>query len=1220
MGADPETKSALTDGHTAPFEVDGPIAFGATTLIEASAGTGKTYALTAICVRLVAEHGIPIERILLVTFTRAATAELRDRVRKRLVEALRHLSVATDPATSDDPVLAALGRSPDGSPCGTDELEQRRSRLAQAISDFDAATISTIHGFCSQVRASIGVLSEQSTEAVPTQSETDLITQVCADLFFEELSTHSVSPFGTRNLDQLVKLVATARTLTEAEVLANSAMASDLAAVELVNRAVGEVDRRLERQGGQSFDSLLVGVRNAFRGDPRLVGALREQFPVALIDEFQDTDPVQWEIFRTVFAEGVSQGGPTPRALFLVGDPKQAIYAFRGGDIYTYLKAKDTADVRVLVTNQRSDPTVIDAMNRMAEDHQYGDAGIVYQQVLASPRHTGRRAVDSRSTETMPGMAIRTLELQKTSGIENTAEPARRAIAADLAKVVIDLLTHAETEGGTGEDAGTKRVRPSDIAVLVSSASHAQPVAHALRAAGVPVVLRLRDDVADSDARHQWRTLLHALDRPGSIRQAAAAALTWFFGWEPGEVIEAVETESDQDEARHKLLALQQTLVEWAKVLVEEGIASLYGRARRSQGLAARLLATESGERNLTDLEHLAELIHSEARADGRDMSAGTALEILDALGGTPDDEVAADAAQRRVDSDSDSVQIMTVHASKGLEFPFVLLPHLYAGGTRVAAGRPYVFFDASDGSEAGEENGHQRAGHRVIDISSATDPETGNSRRKLPPAEDRAKAEAKRQNCGDQHRLTYVALTRAEHQSVVWWSNVGSGFKASGVTRMLLGQPDTPASEEVKVGQDGFFAAVTKRVADQGAEASVHVEALDADTAVDPSSLGDPPAPALAVTDPDALQAGELGRDLDRLRKMWSFSSIARDLHVALPEDLEGGDVTVEAGDDVKAHDEPPGQTSPDTDTDFATGTLTGTDEGTPVDAPSLLDWDQPSPFTGLGGGKDFGNLIHHVFEVLDFTGPDLPGAVAEILARPIGHRISPEQRSQLPEVLADVLRTPLGSPFADLRLADLGAGDRLNELTFHFALSPEQVLPAGHIGALIADHLDATDPLHAWALGLKRGLSSTSLQGFLNGSIDLTLRQNVNGTTRYSVVDYKTNNLAPGMAEPTLHSYRPRNLTRAMADNQYALQALVYSVALHRYLRWRLPDYDPAAHLGPVGYLFVRAMVGDNTPSTSGGSETLRAGVFAWQVPHSLITALSDLFAGQVTPGGTR
>jgi exodeoxyribonuclease V beta subunit len=363
--------TTLDTAATQTFDVGGPIPLGVTTLIQASAGTGKTYTLSALCTRLVAEHGVPIDRILLVTFTRAATAELRGRVRRQLVDAEHHLAgPPCDPSDLVSPVLAALERSPAGGRCSAEERELRRSRLAAAISDFDAASISTIHGFCSQVRASIGVLAEHNTDAVPTQSEADLISQVCADLYFRALSTHDTNPFGKRSLKDLVQLVKKARTLTGAAVEAHSGLATDRAAAEMVRQAAQEVDDRLRRQGGQSFDSLLVSVRDAL-ADQRLIGVLRDQYPVALIDEFQDTDPVQWAIFRTVFAEGVADGGALPRALFLVGDPKQAIYSFRGGDIYTYLAAKRDAETRALTTNHRSDASVLQAMNALAAGQTY---------------------------------------------------------------------------------------------------------------------------------------------------------------------------------------------------------------------------------------------------------------------------------------------------------------------------------------------------------------------------------------------------------------------------------------------------------------------------------------------------------------------------------------------------------------------------------------------------------------------------------------------------------------------------------------------------------------------------------------------------------------------------------------------------------------------------------------------------------------------------------
>ncbi|NLD75716.1 MAG: hypothetical protein GX643_03520, partial [Acidimicrobiales bacterium] len=490
----------------------------------------------------------------------------------------------------------------------------------------------------------------------------------------------------------------------------------------------------------------------------------------------------------------------------------------------------------------------------------------------------------------------------------------------------------------------------------------------------------------------------------------------------------------------------------------------------------------------------------------------------------------------------------------------------------------------------------------RVIDISSPNDA-TGKKRtgKALPPEEKAAGARAKRENCGDQHRLTYVALTRAKHQTIAWWAPTDAQTKLTGLTRMLLGQPHTPADEAVDVPRDAA-SAIAERINSSGAGDAVELVVLDSDVAADPTDLPVLVDDAGAAPDPDALHELKLDRPLDRAGRVWSFSSLSRDLHVAVPL-FQAGDPSEDHGDDRSTHDEPPGQDRADAGPDISELEPTSDHDG---------GWLLTSPYDRLGGGKDFGNLVHHLLELVDFTADPLEPALADLLRVPSGHPVTDVQRDELPTVLADVIRTPLGSDFHDLRLVDLAPQDRLNELGFHFSLAPESPISAGLIGSVVADHLPADDPLQRWAAALASGLSGIQLHGFLNGSIDLTLRQQVDGSTRYSVVDYKTNNLAPGIASPLLAHYRRPRLLQAMADNQYALQALIYSVALHRYLGWRLADYDPAVHLGPVGYLFVRGMVGAGTPTETVGDHTYRAGVFSWQVPHELVVAMSALFAG--------
>ena len=1172
----------MTVANSRLFAIDDALPSGGTTLIQASAGTGKTYALAALTVRYVAEHDIAISKILLVTFTRAATAELRDRIRKGLVEAADHLAEAiagADDTSVDDPLLNVIGRGTAA------ELDERHGRLRRAIRDFDTAPISTIHGFCSQVLSSMGVLSPDNIDAVPAESEGEFISEVCADLLFRQLDEGTEDPLGGRGLSGFVNLVQKARTLSDSTIEAESGKDEDRSAAALVAAAIAEIDDRLARTGGLSYNSLLSSVRNAIRTDPELAGKLRSLYDIALIDEFQDTDSVQWDIFRTVFGDASHSS-----TLILVGDPKQAIYSFRGGDVYTYLEAKKQATVLSLGTNQRSDEAAVAAMNALGDGQIFGESEIGYQVVTSAERHRGRRLLDVDGSAA-PGMVVRCLVDPAAADVDKLAsDPARQRIAVDLADVAADLIVHGVVEA-PGKD--PVAVTAGMIAVLVGATWEADGIAEALRRRGIPAVLRLKDNVANSEAHSQWRTLLWALERPADTQRATAAALTWFFGWPAEQVAAAIEALSadrlptaaaTEHSVAHELVALQLQLVDWSDLLATKGMAALLGEVRRSNGLDPRLLGVDQGERNLTDLEHLAELVHAEVKTRGGGVSASTALTILNALSSSPSDEVAVDSAQRRIESDADAVQIMTIHGAKGLEFPIVLLPSLWAGGKRVQAQAPYSFYD----------HALQR---RVLDVSTGHPKDENRPKRSAAQMAPIASGEARRQACGDQHRMTYVALTRAVHQSVVWWSPVGSGGGLTGLARLLFGAPDD-GTADAKVAippPDKTVQYLKDRFGDRGAGGVLRVDEISSPTGSTNVVHQTVNADADAV-----LTVAALDRDLARDTRFWSFSSLSKFIR-ADRISTGGADPTIESGDDRGAGDED-GEPLPSAGAN-----------GEPHAFSDIADAGRVSPFDGLGAGKDFGNLVHDLFEHLDFRADDLDIAVADLLASRGGSSVTDEQRARLPKALAEVVTTPLGERFGNLRLADLEATDHLDEMNFYLPVAPDRPVSASSIGAVIRRHLADDDLLAPWADRLATGLANLDLQGYLNGSIDLTLRYRVDGGYRYSVIDYKTNNLAPKGIPGLVSHYGPEQMAKTMAHAHYALQAVIYSVALHRYLRWRLADYDPAVHLGPVGYLFIRAMVGANTPVVASGPHAgTPVGVFTWQLSPSLIEAVSALFAG--------
>lgn len=455
------------------------------------------------------------------------------------------------------------------------------------------------------------------------------------------------------------------------------------------------------------------------------------------------------------------------------------------------------------------------------------------------------------------------------------------------------------------------------------------------------------------------------------------------------------------------------------------------------------------------------------------------------------------------------------------------------------------------------------------------------------------------------------MALTRARHQTIVWWSSVSSAAKA-GLTRVLFAR-----DEHGRLDPELFAQKVP--LPDAPTARSLLEPLVDASgRTISVTVHGHPPADEDRWQGPDErhddspLEVARPTRRPDRTRRRWSFTAIAAG------EDHTHDDPTDATGGDAGAADEPADQPSDD--------------------APDqLLGAPDAGALATLPAGATFGTLVHSVLEEVDFAsdslGSDLRDQVQhQLVRRPVdlAPRHADGTRGEacdgldlLVRGLSDAVHTPLGPLLGDLRLADLPRADRLDEMEFDLRLG-EASAPAtdAEVGALVESHLAPADlfdtqPLHDWASGLVAGRFGAVLAGHLTGSIDAVLRvRGDDGTPRFVVVDYKTNRLTPRGRPASPEDYRPDQLVRAMADHHYPLQALLYSVALHRYLRWRLADYDPHLHLGGVAYLFVRGMVGPSTPVTDGH----RHGVFSWAVPADLVIDLSDLLDGEPVGAGTR
>jgi exodeoxyribonuclease V beta subunit len=1164
------------------FDVCGPLPTG-TTVLEASAGTGKTFALAALTARYVAEADRPLRELLLVTFGRMATTELRSRVRERLVTLLAALT--TGRSVADDHVAALL--------CAVDpaERERRRHRVAAALRDIDEATIATTHEFCLQMLESLGVLGDAEPEAHFVDQVDDLVDEVASDLYLQRYAGTGLTPVSlteAQTLGRRACATATARLVPDLPPDAagpDRARRSTEVAAERVAfaRAVRvEVERRMRAARLFTYDDMLTRLAGSLRDPDRgqaAVARLRARYGVVLVDEFQDTDPVQWDILRTAFA------GHT--TMVLIGDPKQAIYGFRGADVHCYLDARETPGTAVstLPTNYRSDPGLVAAFDAVLGRATLGERGIVVESVTAA-QPAARLVGDPALTAPF---RIRVWPAGAGDDAPVRVGKVRRRVRDDLVSDVVRLLGSDVTlERDDGR--GPTRVGPGDVAVLVRTNEAAEDVRARLVQAGVPTVVHAARSVFASEAAQDWLTLLTALDttRQASVR---AATLSCFFGWTVTDLVRAGESAPapGDDRGSDRLADVTQQLRAWRRLLQARGVAALMETASRENRVPERLLATDGGARRLTDLRHLAEVLHDAATV--RQLGGGALLDWLrDRVAEARRDKGAE--GSRRLETDGSQVTVVTIHRSKGLEYPVVYLPDAYDrwvpeddGGTLLT--HP----DAATGeSVAGLE----------LDVGGKQGP--GRRERFRRYGEEQA---------AEDLRLLYVALTRAQCQVVTWWAPTRN-TPCSALQRLLRRERD---------GAPEAAYPLTLGDPTHGRDLGPHVvlETFDPQAVPAATRYARPTASDLP------LGVRTFDRTLDLAWRRTSYSALTAAAHGL---DLVAAGVSSEPepgreDDETPTERELDAEAERDADADAVRSTerTTGPAAAAVGADPSSADpWDTVSAMAGLPSGADFGTAVHAVLEEVDPGAADLAVAVrdacAALLARSGTAGMTAEQ---LAEGLLPAFATPLGPLLGDRTLADVPRRDRLAELTFELPLAGgDEPTPAalrlGDLVPLLRRHLRPGDPLATYADHLTNPvLADQPLRGYLTGSIDAVLRVPAPAGPRYVVVDYKTNWLGPFDGRPlTLRPYRPAALAEAMMGAHYPLQALLYGVAVHRMLRWRQPGYDPETHLGGVLYLFVRGMAGPDAPQVDG----VASGVFSWRSPVALVTELSDLLAGAAAP----
>lgn len=1040
-------------------------------LLQASAGTGKTWTIAALTARFIAENGTSIDEFLLVTFSNKAAQELRSSVFDRLQRTEAHLASFIESGQPPVDVVSALL-------CHRD-VEVRRQRLRAALDRFDSALICTTHVFCQAMLRELGVLGDWDVGESILSDPLTLINQCATDVYVSRYKDVEKPTLDPR------RALTIAREACLSTLPLQSMHDDDLEFCAQVRQRFADRKRTM---GLVTFDDLTLRLRDVLESPDTgawALEALRSRFSVVLVDEFQDTDPLQWRIIEQAFVRD-------DRITVLIGDPKQSIYGFRNADLMSYLDAARQITTQSLPRNHRSDAAVVRGVQELFGNLPLGDPSITVVDV--DTRHESRLV--------MPGPPARLLIRRGSSdGLQHSPH---ESIAHDMVRLASRLLDVARI---VAEDGTSRNLTPDDIAVLVRNRARGAELVHSLGDAGIPAVFHGQEDVLASEAAHDWDMVLAAMIAPTRSNIVMAAA-TDLLGLDFGRLVDGGEDSVAASVLVHRL----------SRAHANGGVPEMMTVLVTETNLDARVLSRPDGERMLTDLRHVAELLSS---SGNHDLNA-LADWLQDARDGS-----AVEGADTRLASDSPAVRVTTMHSAKGLQYGVVLLPEVSDLVSQSRKPFPVVM----DGVR------HLHVG---------------------PPLsyQDPTRQEFERQQREEELRLLYVALTRARYMTIAWHVT-GKRSQCGSLTALLARDRGTTVLKD-------RYARVSEHVALN--PDLVHVSALS-DTA--PAPL--PPQPRSAAQ----LRSARMTRPIDASWRRTSYSGLTAGLH-ELGQTLVHGDEPAEV--DVI-------QSAPDPGMDMA------------------------SPMAGLPGGAAFGTLVHEALEELDWRPGHLVDSSHEVMARLAPRFGMPaDEATVLADSLVRICSTPLGPLVDGVALSDIALGERLPELDFDMPMSElGAAATVGDLAALMAHHLDASDPLVAYPQHLAASPAAGGvLRGFLTGSIDAVLRT---PSGRFVVVDYKTNRLPTGPDEElTVGHYQGPAMAEAMMHAHYPLQALLYAVALHRFLSWRLPGYAPGTHLGGAGYLFVRGMGGPEAPE----SADMPCGVFTWHPPVALVVAASDLLRG--------
>lgn len=1190
-------------------------------LIEASAGTGKTYSIAGLYLRLLVEKELTVDNILVTTYTDAATAELRTRIRNKIQEAVIALE---DPdkyrgqlPVDQDELIVNLFKN--------NNLSKIQIFLENSLRNFDEAAIYTIHSFCGRVLKDYAfesgsffnseLITDQSilienitddfwrknfyfasesliayiyAKKIKRKSFIDLLSQTLSKPFINIIPTEkeieNIDLPDSNKLyalfDKMKKEWSTEKSKIEILLTETPGIKQNIIKKERVPVYIAQVDEFLtginpfladdnlkrfdqeylyekaikkeykenppthsffdlcsqfrqqvdlitkqfdnyyvklkcdyfkfvkeqlfdvkNKKNIMSFDDLLVVLHKAINSSmgSQLINIIRNKYSAAMIDEFQDTDPLQYEIFDKIF-------NTKNNILFFIGDPKQAIYSFRGADIFAYLKASRNVENKYyLTTNWRSEGRLLNGVNSLFT----GDKSFIFDEITYSNAIAAKKQDEYLEISEDSNVPFKLWFLEKSTTKKNgsmTKLTARTKINQSVISEILKILNFSEKGKAVikkeNSDKGRK-IFPKDIAILVRTHSEAKELKSMLIENGVPGVIQSRESVFRSNEMYEINILLQAIAEPNDSGKVLAALSTNIMGMNAHDILKLEENDNLWSEI---LLKFELYRLLWET----KGFIHMFRTFLVKEQVRYKVMLLSDGTRRLTNLLHLSEIFHK--------IVLKQSFGISGLLGWINDKIINSDSEdeyQLRLETDEEAVKIVTIHTSKGLQYPIVFAP--------------FCWNDSIIPTERRKVEGvsfHDKNDKFYLDIRDHVDNHDNQEK-------------AEREILAENIRLLYVALTRAKYRCYLAWgliSRTETSALAYLFNQDIFGSkiPQVNALKDAmaNIEWENLYAKVNNLV--KNLSSSIEMKIIPIVESYKYISKN--------KIDVKNLKPKNISKIINNNWKIASYSFLTSGVQY-LAEHYDNYDDSQNSSEDTLV-------------------------EQTIYDFPK---------------GADAGTCLHEVFEKINFNDDQDHKIIIETTLQKYNYK--PEWNNVISDMVANVLKCPLNFT-ENIFLKNLTSDLCCKEMEFYFPIDKI------NIKNLIKCYEKNNDQeKHNGIVEALKKLKFKDVSGFLKGFIDLVFEWN----SKYYIIDWKSNYLGSN-----IESYSLVNIKEAMKSHLYYLQSHIYSVALYKYLKSRIKNFNYEKHFGGVCYIFLRGICNDN-----------QFGLFVEIPDEKLITDLSVYFS---------